>query len=387
VRVLILSDGVHPFVLGGMQKHSLNLAKHLSLKGDEITLLHCVPHGSKLPSSEEVNKVIFPDENSTIVSKAFYFPKDGGYPGHYIRNSHKYSVELLDYIKEDLNSFDFIYAQGFTGWAFLNAKDKLSSPPIGVNFHGAGMFQFAANLKSKWQNLMLAYFVKRILKKSDVIFSLGGKLNSLFQDLSKATLFETPIGINKDWVRDEVPTAGEKRKFLFVGRYERGKAIEEINHAIRQVLQEEHPPMEFHFVGPIPKIKRIDSADVFYHGKIMEEEALKSHFQNSDVLLCPSYAEGMPTVIIEAMASGMSIIATDVGAVSTMYDDQNGLLIEPGSVEEIKNALLHYAKMEPEILLQQKRHSMRLFLEKFTWERVIEKTRSAIYEAIGTPRV
>ena len=53
----------------------------------------------------------------------------------------------------------------------------------------------------------------------------------------------------------------------------------------------------------------------------------------------PSLSEGMPTVILEAMARGKAVIATDVGAVSELVSEENGVLIQAGSVEELSNAL------------------------------------------------
>ena len=44
-------------------------------------------------------------------------------------------------------------------------------------------------------------------------------------------------------------------------------------------------------------------------------------------MVCPSYSEGMPNVILEAMARGLAIIATDVGAIAEMVDSTNGILM------------------------------------------------------------
>ena len=52
--------------------------------------------------------------------------------------------------------------------------------------------------------------------------------------------------------------------------------------------------------------------------------------------MCPSYSEGMPNVIMEAMSRGLAIIATDVGAVSKLVDEENGWLINPRGLEKLK---------------------------------------------------
>ncbi len=60
----------------------------------------------------------------------------------------------------------------------------------------------------------------------------------------------------------------------------------------------------------------------------------------SDVLCLPSYTEGAPNVVKEAMASGLPVIATRVGGIPDLVRDrQNGLLFEPGNVEDLRRCL------------------------------------------------
>lgn len=55
MKIAILTDGIYPFVIGGMQKHSYYLARFLVLRGHEITLVHCVACiGTRIPSADEV---------------------------------------------------------------------------------------------------------------------------------------------------------------------------------------------------------------------------------------------------------------------------------------------------------------------------------------------
>ena len=88
--------------------------------------------------------------------------------------------------------------------------------------------------------------------------------------------------------------------------------------------------VEFHFVGPIPIKQQLNVSDlkIVYHGLISDLEERQSIYDRCDVLLCPSYSEGMPNVILEAMSRGLAIIATDVGAICDMVCDKNGILLE-----------------------------------------------------------
>ena len=51
-------------------------------------------------------------------------------------------------------------------------------------------------------------------------------------------------------------------------------------------------------------------------------------YDSCDILLCPSYSEGMPNVILEAMSRGLAIIATNVGAIRLLVSEDNGVLLQ-----------------------------------------------------------
>jgi len=67
---------------------------------------------------------------------------------------------------------------------------------------------------------------------------------------------------------------------------------------------------------------------------------LRERFRSADVFVLPSLAEGQPMVILEAMASGLPVVATRVGAVPDMVRDHiDGILVEPGEVAALAAAL------------------------------------------------
>lgn len=64
-------------------------------------------------------------------------------------------------------------------------------------------------------------------------------------------------------------------------------------------------------------------------------------YTSLDVLVLPSRDEGMPMTIIEALAAGTPVIATRVGSVPELIKDgQTGLLLEPGDIEGLSNAII-----------------------------------------------
>jgi glycosyltransferase involved in cell wall biosynthesis len=111
------------------------------------------------------------------------------------------------------------------------------------------------------------------------------------------------------------------------------------------------------------------------HGAVdRPQDALKE----SGLLVLPSLAEGFGLVLIEAMAAGVPVIATDVGGIrDVVRDGQTGLLVRPGDpaamAEEIKRIILDRQLRERLITA-----AGADVLERFTWDVAIEQYRAVL---------
>ncbi|MBK6836726.1 MAG: glycosyltransferase family 4 protein [Bacteroidetes bacterium] len=352
MKISLLTDGIFPYVIGGMQKHSFYLVKYFAKRGIYIDLYHT--NQSKL----DIDKLEFfsEEEKKFIRSFVIPFPKAGRLPGHYLKASFAYSQAIFEQFKKQEPS-DFIYAKGFSAWKLIEEKKKgFKCAPIGVNFHGYEMFQKAPNFKTYLALKFL--FQKPVLfnvNNADYVFSYGGKIDDLIKSIgvTKEKIISIPTGIEESWlVQAPSINSNTKTKFLFVGRFERRKGVEELNKALIQL--KDNSNFEFHFVGPIPEVNKLKLPHVFYHGSITDAEIMKAKVKEMDVLVCPSHSEGMPNVIMEAMASGLAVIATDVGAVKLMVDESNGVLLQSSNPNEIASAIEKLSKLDKNLLQQMK---------------------------------
>ena len=378
MRIALITDGIFPYVLGGMQKHSFYLAKYFAQNKIEVDLFHFNQ------SQYDIDKLEFftIEERKYIRSIVLQFPKVFPFPGHYIYESYLYSKQIFTIIKPDLHNYDFIYAKGFTAWKLIIEKKRgLKCPPIGVKFHGLNMFQPAYSFKNKLESILLKSPASYNMKNADYVFSYGGKITELKKQIGipASKIIEIPTGIDETWMDiKEVNSVSlnSKRAFVFIGRYDTIKGIEELNLAISKLQNQ--AVFDFHFIGPIPIEKQLKFDHIYYHGKITDIKQLQSILIQCDVLICPSYSEGMPNVIIEAMAMGLAIIATDVGAINVLVSENNGWLLLKPSENNIVDAMLAAINLQNKELTKKKDFSVKFVQSNLQWSQIVKKLISEI---------
>ncbi len=376
MRIALITDGIAPYVLGGMQKHSFYLAKYFAKNKIQVDLVHYND------SKYDINILEFftDEERKYINSIILQFPTSAKFPGHYVYKSYKYSCLAFEAVKDKLNTYDFIYTKGFTGWKLISEKHKgnITCCKIGVKFHGYEMFQIAPEAKAKLQQFILRTFVKKISQQADIVFSYGGKITDIIKSISvnPKHIIEIPSGVEKEFIGNTIASHNEPyRKFVFLGRAERRKGIVELNEVLENLISQKLN-FKFEFIGPIPDSMKIKHSSIIYHGEIRDAQKIKSLLSQNDVLVCPSWSEGFPNVILEAMASGLAIIASNVGAIAAMVSDKNGWLIEPANLEQLEAAIKDAINIKN--LTNKKEQSLQLVQTTFNWDIIAQKTIEAI---------
>lgn len=370
-RIALVTDGLFPLSIGGMQKHSAKLAAHLAEAGARVFLFH--PHRDLLPEQ------VFTEQQQKAIHCIYVpWPAVPSFPGHYLFRNYQYSRAVDRIIRE--HKVDAVYVQGFSGWKSVCSAPKTT--PVVLNLHGMEMFQPLRGIRNRMNGLMLRIPARQLMRRADAVVSLGGKLSDIIRkEAPGRNIIELPVGIDDQWLekveRDKTSTV---RTILFVGRYEWRKGLDLLNQVIPEVLDVFPEPLRFSFIGDIPQEHRVNHPQVHYYGPLRDEQKIRTIYHSSDILVCPSYSEGMPTVILEAMASGLPVLATNVGAVSLLVSSANGRLIEPGSASSLKAALLELLQSNTNQL-----HAMQISSAKkaaeFSWAKVARLSLQRLQEA------
>ena len=140
---------------------------------------------------------------------------------------------------------------------------------------------------------------------------------------------------------------GEGTRLLFVARLAHLKGLGDLLDAMVQVV-DQHPATQLTVVGDGPDRDRFETLtrrlglekSVTFTGYRSQAE-VADHLAETDVFVLPSYAEGVPVTLMEAMGSGLPVVATQVGGVGELVvDGENGFITRPGDVDQLATRLV-----------------------------------------------
>ncbi len=216
---------------------------------------------------------------------------------------------------------------------------KLFGKKVIMHIHGGGF--------EKYYNTKPECIAKQ-LNKADCVVALSKQWNDFFS---------MQVGIKRVvTINNVVPKATiiPQRKqtplhVLYLGLINEKKGVYDLIEAIGSHASVFVGNVVVHLAGKGNEndISRMDELIVRYclqqtvvfEGWVAGDQK-NSLLEESSVFILPSYYEGLPISILEAMAAGMAILATKVGGIpSIVTEGENGLLFEPGDIEQIADSL------------------------------------------------
>lgn len=191
-----------------------------------------------------------------------------------------------------------------------------------------------------------------------------------------------PNGVNEEFLRTPlkrtVASSGGVH-LLYIGRLIYAKGIQDLLQALANVRK---GGQNLHLTivgsGPYSQIlqalaQQLRINDVVTFTGEQTREQIAQLIPRHDVFINPSYSEGLPTSVLEAAASGIAVIATDVGGTKEIVpSDRYGLLYTAGKVAELEGLILRYYEGTDERMQAAELLAVRTRKE-FSWTSVVEK--------------
>lgn len=141
-------------------------------------------------------------------------------------------------------------------------------------------------------------------------------------------------------------------RLLFAGRLVEQKGVRYLLEALPAVMAQSGERVELAVLGSGPAeqalrqlTQRLALEDRVRFLGWASREAMPQHYHNADIFVFPSFEEGMPNAVLEAMASGLPVVATDIYGIRPLVaHGQNGLLAPPGDAPALARALTALAQ-------------------------------------------
>lgn len=235
-------------------------------------------------------------------------------------------------------------------------------------------YWFATNLYANSLNLPDIISKELTSKKVKVIGygSVNGVDTEFFQD--------TMTLEKKSALRHSLNIPTESFLLLFTGRIVSDKGVNELICAY-DTLSKTYPNIHLLLVGDyethLDPIQKHTQALIQNHPRIHTvtfQSDIRPYFCIADLLILPSYREGLPNVLIEGGSCGLPLIATNInGCNEVIIENENGLLIPPKDVNALTNAvqkLLNDTTLYNHLKSNTRESIIRRYDQHFYWEKL-----------------
>lgn len=217
---------------------------------------------------------------------------------------------------------------------------KIYKKKVIVHLHGADFKEFFYD-----SNNIVKGMIKYLFKKSDRVIVLGKSWDEYIKSIDKS--IKTIILANSvEYPKEIVINNRTEINVLFLSVLIKRKGIFDLVKAIEILINNgkiNGIDLKIIIAGTGKEeeemksiIKNLDLEKYFLFMGWVDNEKKIELIKNSQILILPSYNEGLPMAILEAMSYGMPIITTDVGSIKdAVIDGHNGFMTQPGDINKL----------------------------------------------------
>lgn len=317
---------------------------------------------------------IFVDELAKNVNKLYYF----AFTKTVKTNEHNYQLRNKNIVLIDLkNKPSFPYLVLFGGALLkkeifkLNDCDKFlvrAPSPLAPHFYSLLRNKVAYLMVGDYLSFIIHqkqfilkkaivypfflindYYQKRAIKNSKVFVNSRLLKDKYFRiNPNIIEVKTTTVSISNLFYKDILTFKNKRINLLFVGNIDRTKGLEELSNVFIKLRNKGYnvflnlagwdTPQSRYYINKL--IAATNSDFVIYHGFKNNNELLEL-YRSNDIFILPSYEEGFPRVIWEAMSNSIPVISTSVGSIPYFLTNEEQILIVPPKNEiELFNAIV-----------------------------------------------
>lgn len=221
-------------------------------------------------------------------------------------------------------------------------------PAIVLHIHGSRFQHFFTELPNLFRGL-----ARWLLDRTDAVVALSSTAATFIRsEIGLDKVYIVPNGVSRSFFRPRSCSCRDAEArplhLIFVGALVERKGIFDLLQAIA-AIDEVHLHLDVVGDGQVlatqALVHQLGIEDRVTVIGPLRGDKLCAAYQSADVLVLPSYHEGMPLVVLEALASGLAVVTTPVGGIPDLLTDgQSAVLVPPGDVLALAGALTHLAR-------------------------------------------
>lgn len=246
------------------------------------------------------------------------------------------------------------------------------------------------SLAIKFQSKYISYPLElRLINNSTIITAVSKRVARELTEYGPECRDITVIfnGVDEN-VFMPIPKDRSQKYILYTGRISYGKGLNELIDAAYNIHKSRND-VQFLLAGDGPllgylkkKVKEMDLEDtVIFLGHVGRDEIV-SLYQNATIFIFPSYHEGLPGSLLEAMSCALPIIATNVPGNSELIEhNHNGILVPARDATGLSAALLQLLD-DPKRQNQLGQNARTTIVERYSWNKIAKNILQCYEEAM-----
>ncbi|MGM0404981.1 MAG: glycosyltransferase family 4 protein [Thermoplasmatota archaeon] len=362
MKILMITDELPEDILNFNIDLIIN-ARYLSERGHSVFLLS--HHGKKIPDDKFTHIPLGSDIGDSKESIGSFIVRNFTFLPAALKKINKIKPDLVLCVGAGQLLSTFLSGVFFS---------KLFGIPAVSEWRGSDLLLKNSSWRRAAKKMILKNSTANIIRSED----MRKKALDLEPTSDTAILPSKGIDTKKFEPKSSYTTTSEKVKVLYVGRLHELKGLDHLIKAFSYV-KKVYDNVKLLIIGggdlkdelkELVHKERMDE-DVNFIGEV-EHSELIHHYQNSDIFVLPSLSEGLSNVIMEAMACGLPVIATDVGGNPELVKhEKGGLIVRAKNVSGLQNSLV---RLLNDAELREKMGKFnRKYIQKFNQDSVLSK--------------
>jgi glycosyltransferase involved in cell wall biosynthesis len=371
MKVIIVAP-IDPFAstASGIKSYTLNLILNLTKNGIGSTLLGVT--NSKITEKTELDFEFIPVANKRVSGYVFFF----------------HLFKTLLFLNIDKNVI--IHAQRpdyILPFILLHRKN----PKI-CTLHGAHIKNVSLK-KGPILGYLYEHIERYVFLHIDKVITISSETHNYYckkYPFLKEKSITIPNGVNINIFKPlpdnntakEYEILSKEKVILYVGRLEKEKRVDFIIEIFKN-LKNTHSDLKLMIVGNGREkeslqtlVKQMSLTDIIFIESLSYEEVPRI-MNCADLLIMCSLHEGMPTVVLEALACGLPVVSTDVGDLNHIISSETGCIFKTEEIKDIKDSI-------SDILLNNRisKNSCIETAKNYSWDRVCKSIIGVYYEVL-----